>query len=70
MMFCVRADGVMLPPYTVYKSQTGAMYDLWGEGGPEGAVFQANKSGWFDQERFNDWFKKVFIVHIRYGPLK
>lgn len=68
VMFCVSADGTMLPPYTVYKSPTGALYDLWCEGGPKGAGYGANKSGWFDQEKFNAWFKFVFLKFIRSLP--
>jgi len=65
VMFCCSAAGQMLPPYTVFKSPTGALYELWCQNGPEGAGYGANKSGWFDQDRFNAWFSTVFLRHIR-----
>jgi hypothetical protein len=46
---------------TVYKSGTGSLYQSWCEGGPEGSVYAANKSGYFDMEKFNLWFKKVGV---------
>jgi hypothetical protein len=49
----------MLPPMTVYKSANGSFFTSWCEGGPPGATFAANKSGWFDMEQFNIWFKQV-----------
>jgi len=65
VMFCCSADGKMLMPYVVYKSPTGALYESWCQGGPEGAAYGANKSGWFDVHRFNAWFKHCFLPHIR-----
>lgn len=67
-MFCCSADGKMLPPYTVYKSPTGSCHEPWCEGGPKGAAYGANKSGWFDQDKFNAWFKSVFLKWIRRFP--
>lgn len=52
-------DGDFLPPMTVFKSSTGAVYQSWCEGGPDGATYAATKSGWFDMEKFNQWFKQV-----------
>ena len=59
VMFCVSAAGDMLPPMVVYKSGTGSVYPTWGEGGPEGAVFAANKSGYFDTDKYTKWFQEV-----------
>jgi hypothetical protein len=53
------ADGTMLPPMTVYKSATGSVYTSWCEGGPAGSVYAASKSGWFDMQKFNQWFQEV-----------
>jgi hypothetical protein len=43
----------------VYKSATGIVYTNWCEGGPAGAAYGATKSGWFDRDQFNQWFRKV-----------
>jgi hypothetical protein len=67
---CIVADGGSLPPMTLYKSATGVVYESWCEGGPEGATYAANQSGWFDMPKFNQWFKQVFIPHIRTMPLE
>lgn len=68
VMFCVSADGKMLPPYTVYKAKH--MYPTWVEGGVEGACYNRNDSGWFDMPIFEDWFFKCFLPTCRYlkGP--
>lgn len=68
LMFCCSADGQMLPPMVLYKSTTGICYDMWIEGGPEGTTYAASKSGWFDMEKFNQWFKIVFLPHIKTLP--
>lgn len=68
VMFCCSAAGHMLPPMVVYKSGTGCVYQTWCEGGPEGATYAANKSGWFDMQKFNQWFKQVFLKHVKTLP--
>ncbi len=55
----LRAAGDMLPPMVVYKSGTGSVYPTGGEGGPEDAVFAANKSGYFDTDKYTKWFQEV-----------
>lgn len=69
IMFCCSADGHMLPPMVVYKSTTGTVYEIWCEGGPEGATYAASQSGWFDMSKFNQWFKVVFVTHIKTLPM-
>ncbi len=61
VMFCCAASGDLLPSMTltVYKSPTGGFYKIWGEGEPEGSVYSANKTGWFDMEMFVMLFEKV-----------
>lgn len=68
LMFCCSADGTMLPPMVVYKSATGVVYSSWCEGGPDGTTYAASASGWFDMGKFNQWFKQVFIRHIKTLP--
>ena len=64
VMFCCSAAGDLLPPMTVYKSGTGCVFPSWGEGGPEGSVYAANKSGYFDMDKYLLWFKDVFLVWV------
>lgn len=59
IMFCCSAAGQMLPPMVVYKSGTGSVYASWCEGGPDGTTYAASKSGWFDMNKFNQWFTQV-----------
>ena len=47
--FCGSATGEFLPPYIVYKVNN--CYESWCQGGPEGAIYAATKSGWFDINR-------------------
>ena len=68
VMFCCSADGSMLPPMTVYKSDTCSVYKSWCEGVPDSYVFAATKSGWFDMPMFVKWFSKVFLPAIRNIP--
>jgi hypothetical protein len=53
------AAGDMLPPMVVYKSQKSTMYKTWTENGPDGSVYTASDSGWFDMGKFNQWFTDV-----------
>jgi len=62
-MFCGNADGEMLPPYIVYKSE--AMWSTWTEGGPHGARYNRSKSGWFDSHCFEDWFESLLLPRLK-----
>ena len=63
VMFCGAADGTVLPPYVVYKAEN--LWDRWAEGGLKGVRYNRSKSGWFDSTTFADWFKTIFLPHIR-----
>ena len=65
--FLSSAAGDILPPMTVFKSGTGSLFDIWCEGGPEGSAYAANKSGYFDMEKFQIWMSEVGVKyrHIR-----
>jgi hypothetical protein len=65
-MFCGSAAGELLPPYVVYKSQNH--YEAWRTGGPPGARYTSSPSGWFDMCIGEDWFKKLFLPHVRRQP--
>ena len=49
----------MVPPMVLYKSGSGNFYRTWGEGGPEGALFTANESGYFTNDKFTQWLVEV-----------
>lgn len=63
VMFAGTADGKLLPPYVIYKSQH--MYESWCSGGPEGTRFNQSKSGWMDGICFEDWFVTLVIPWAR-----
>lgn len=59
LMFCGSATGQILPVYVVYKALN--VYQGWIERGPPNARYSCSKSGWFDNDTFEDWFIKVFL---------
>lgn len=61
LMFAVSGDGNILPPYTVYKSKH--LHESWRVGGPKGARFNRNSSGWFDSMWFDDWIHSVALPY-------
>jgi hypothetical protein len=46
------------------------MYTKWGEGGPDGSVWDVSPSGWFDRISFNKFFDKVGTYPISINYLK
>ena len=58
-MFCGSAAGQILPIYVVYKVLN--VYNGWIERGPPNARYSCSKSGWFDNDTFEDWFIKFFF---------
>lgn len=67
MMSCT-ADGELLPPYVVYKSQN--LYDTWTSKGPKGTRYNRSQSGWFDGVIFEDWVKTIVMPYFRGKPGK
>jgi hypothetical protein len=63
IMFAASGDGVMLPPYVVYKAAN--LYPEWVRNGPNGAVYNRSASGWFDSFLFEDWFNKIALPFLR-----
>lgn len=63
VMMAGTAEGVLLPPYVVYKSEH--LYDTWKGHGPQGARYNRSRSGWFDTRLFEDWFFSIIIPFIR-----
>lgn len=73
IMICGSADGVLLPPYVIYRSTH--LYDTWKERGivgkpccPEpccsrGSRYNRTQSGWIDGPTFRDWFLSTFLPH-------
>lgn len=66
IMVCGSADGELLPPYVVYKAQN--LYDGWTLGGPAGTRYSVSKSGWFDMEIFEKWFRDIFLEAVSSTP--
>jgi len=57
---CCSALGEFLPMYIVFKGKN--LYDIWCQGGPDGAVYNCSPSGWMEREQFLQWFTKVFVT--------
>ena len=60
--FAAAANGVLLPPYVVYRSKH--ISDTWRIGGPKHTRFNRTKSGWFDSFCFDDWIKTIAIPYL------
>lgn len=63
VMFAAAGNGVILPPYIVYRAQH--LYQSWTEGGPTDARYNRTKSGWFDYYCFEDWTRTIAIPYLR-----
>lgn len=63
VMMAAAGSGKLLAPYVVYKAQH--LYPAWLENGPPGTAYNRNKSGWFDQTIFEDWFRKIALPYFR-----
>lgn len=59
IMFSACADGTLLAPYVVYKSE--CMWTQWVEDGPNDARYNRTKSGWFDASTFLEWFTTIVV---------
>lgn len=68
LMMAASADGVMLPPYVVYKA--AHLYNTWVGDGPKDARYNRSGSGWFDGEIFADWIKTIVIPVLENRPGK
>ena len=75
IMMCGAADGTLLPPYVIYRSEN--MWDSWTLGGPQGQPccnqaccsrgtrYNRTKNGWMEVTCFTDWFETIFLPHAR-----
>ena len=59
VLVCANAAGQFLPPYTLYKAANMGL--SWSKGGPQGALYGVNQSGWMVEESFYGWFKESFV---------
>ena len=59
LMYSGFADGTMLPPMVIYKSNN--IYENWCVGGPPGTVYDCTTSEWFDIRTFEAWFFKLYL---------
>lgn len=55
---CVSATGQYIPPMIIYPRQR--MQAHLQRGGPNGAIYRSSKSGWMNEELFQDW-----MVHFK-----
>jgi len=75
IMICGSADGTLLPPYVIYKSEH--LYNTWREGGvygypccsksccSQGCRFNRTSHGWMDAVTFEEWFSTTFLPHAK-----
>lgn len=80
VMIAGSASGTLLPPYVIYKADN--LWDTWRQNGPKGhpccdcrpcqsgSRYNRTKSGWIDMATFLEWFKKVFLPHVKELPGK
>ncbi|CAG5009206.1 unnamed protein product [Parnassius apollo] len=59
IMFSGTAAGEILPVYVVYKADN--LYSEWIQGGPRHTRYNHTKSGWFDSQTFEDYFKRIVL---------
>ncbi|KAJ8890504.1 hypothetical protein PR048_010013 [Dryococelus australis] len=62
-MFATAGNGVILPPYVVYRTQH--LYQNWTEEGPTDARYNQAKSGLFDCYCFEDWVQTIATLYLR-----
>lgn len=63
LMMAAAADGTILAPYVVYKSQH--VYDTWRQNGPVGCRYNCTTSGWFDTVTFDDWVRTIMFPYFK-----
>ena len=66
IMYCGNAAGTYLPPMVIYKALN--YYTEWTKGGPNGSIYDATKSGWFDGRCFEQWFSEILVPHVQGQP--
>ncbi|KAL0829814.1 hypothetical protein ABMA28_003297 [Loxostege sticticalis] len=62
VLVCGSADGVLLPPYIIYKTGPPCCDQPCCS---SGSRFNRTVSGWIDGPTFRDWFKTSFLPHAR-----
>lgn len=63
---CISASGATIPPFIIYKAAfPGGNYT---SGGPDGAIYGKQTTGFMDSELFAKWFTKQFVPHARPTP--
>lgn len=63
IMFAGSASSNLLPVYFVFHSDD--LYDTWTTDGPSRAQYNMSKSGWFDGQIYEDWFKSVLLPYFK-----
>lgn len=63
IMFAGSASGELLPMYVVYRAEN--LWDSWTYGGPPETRYNRSKSGWFDAQCFEDWFRSIAFPYLK-----
>ena len=65
-MWCRNAARDCRPPMVVYKAQN--IYELWVKRGHKGTLYLCTKSGWFNLNKFGQWFMEVVLEYVWKSP--
>ena len=65
ILACCNAVVDFMPCRSLYKGKR-KQYS-WLDGGPEGATYDCNASGWMESNNFYKWFSEVFVPYVLDG---
>lgn len=65
IMYAGFADGTVLPPMIVYKAKSEKCNPAWEIDGPDGALYDASASGWFNMRTYERWFFEIFLPEAK-----
>jgi hypothetical protein len=63
VLFCCSAGGEFLPVNIIFKAKH--LYTSWCSKGPKDARYNNSHSGWMETEQFFQWFKEIFLSHVK-----
>lgn len=65
VLITISANGICLPPFVIYKAKH--LYDTWcPKNLIRGIVYNKTDSGWIDEDRFFDYFNRLFIPETKH----
>lgn len=65
-LFYGSADGNFIPPYVIMKGTQ--KWSDWIYGSPKGMRLNTSKSGWIDNNDFDDWLERPFLPVVKQLP--